>query len=562
MDQIRQLVLALCEHVPSRFSPVVATLAERGEWTQVQDLSLGSPTDYDSADDYHASAIVVELLRKCLIPGVADENLLREGAVRTFLDSEDQCRRTNLRMRDVRDNPAFRQSHGRVFEFVTRWRKRLRNALGKPPSTLVPRFSGGATMSDKAKRTTLPDKLASIPTTYPLSHRWVPQFWDTAWGRAVQQHEYPIRYITYNTFFTVPKDSKKVRGCCKEASLALAYQLALGQELRVALRRLGIDLRDGKELHMALAREGSVDGRLATVDLSNASDTIAYDLVKLVVPQPWFEVLDSLRAPETFVDELGCVTLEKFSSMGNGFTFELETLLFHTLAQTVVEVMDGNPRLVSTFGDDIVLPSKAAPMLLDALRFFGFTPNERKTFISGPFRESCGGDYFDGVPVRAFYLEEIPTTPQQWIALANGLRALNRPQWTAKAWRYALKQIPTDIRRCRGPEGLGDIVIHDIEAAWQIKARGLPGYPPHPDGLEEVKVRCYRPIHQSYTLDRWGPHAAFAALLAGANPDEVIPRGEPLGFKLGWVSVLHDAFPVDNKRSTDLLWSVAGMAEG
>ena len=167
-------------------------------------------------------------------------------------------------------------------------------------------------------------------------------------------------------------------------------------------------MRHAKLRHMRLARLASA-GRLscATIDLSNASDTVAYQLVKLVLPPDWFELLISLRAPFTDMDGKR-VRLEKFSSMGNGFTFALETLLFWTLCDTV---SNGEAQVLRVFGDDIIVDTAHAKACVKALEFFGFTPNAKKTFLEGPFRESCGGDYFNGVSVRAVYVKNLPDEP-------------------------------------------------------------------------------------------------------------------------------------------------------
>lgn len=153
------------------------------------------------------------------------------------------------------------------------------------------------------------------------------------------------------------------------------------------------------------------------------------------------------------------VYLEKFSSMGNGFTFELETILYRTLAATVC-----GRSSVSAFGDDLIVLSDMFRDVLATLRFFGFTPNEKKTFGEGPFRESCGGDFFNGKPVRAHYLKELPNEPQHWIKLHNGLcRVGDNGIHLGAALYFCQDQVPNHIRACKGPKQLGDIVFRDDE---------------------------------------------------------------------------------------------------
>jgi hypothetical protein len=89
--------------------------------------------------------------------------------------------------------------------------------------------------------------------------------------------------------------------------------------------------------------------------------------------------------------------------MGNGFCFPLETLLF-TVA--CVAVGAGKPGIDFTvYGDDIIVRKQYFEPLLQLLRYMGFTANTDKTFSMGPFRESCGADWFGGVDVRPFTLD-------------------------------------------------------------------------------------------------------------------------------------------------------------
>jgi hypothetical protein len=235
------------------------------------------------------------------------------------------------------------------------------------------------------------------------------------------------------------------------------------------------------------------------------------------------------------------VRLEKFSSMGNGFTFELETLIFWAISSGVQDAH--NEWNVHVYGDDIIIPSESFDDVKHALEFFGFSLNKEKSFKDGAFRESCGSDYFNGVAVRPYYIEEFPNGPEDWIALANGLRRLacqdlHAPcRWVnlRRAWFRALDNIPTPVRSCRGPAELGDIVIHDDEFAWHTRERK--------NCIRYLKV--YRP--RALTRVRWEGFAyevqfAAALYLAGKGRDRRVrdpngnltPRSPELSFKVGW----------------------------
>ena len=289
---------------------------------------------------------------------------------------------------------------------------------------------------------------------------------------------------------------------------------------------------------MLLARLGSLTGATATIDLSMASDTVATNLVKLVVPKAWFSLLMRLRSPFTFVDG-HWTKLEKFSSMGNGFTFELETLLFRSLAEVIgrrcgIREDPYTPGLTtSVFGDDIVVPRSIAEALVAALRFFGFTPNENKTFLDGPFRESCGGDYWSGRDVRPHFQRQAASEPHHIIALANGINRYRKRRDPSgvggiclKPWFTALDGLPSHIRRLRGPEDLGDLVIADAD--WlkhnPVIVRSSIRY-----------LRVWRPVTVGETpWIHWRPGVQLAVALFNCRETD----DEPIRPPRGWYPML------------------------
>jgi hypothetical protein len=151
-----------------------------------------------------------------------------------------------------------------------------------------------------------------------------------------------------------------------------------------------------------------------------ASDTLAIELVRDLLPPDWFDILWALRSPNGNFD--GTIRpWAKFSSMGNGYTFELETIIFLALAKSVCEVKGIKHSQVSVFGDDIILPTDAFAAFSDVLRYSGFCINKEKSFTRGHFRESCGGDYFQGRDVRPFYLKRQIRSVRDLIFLRNSL---------------------------------------------------------------------------------------------------------------------------------------------
>lgn len=155
-----------------------------------------------------------------------------------------------------------------------------------------------------------------------------------------------------------------------------------------------------------LARAGSIDGSYATIDLSEASDRVSLALVKLLLRDHPF-LLTAVLACRTQRSELPdgtIVLLRKFASMGSALCFPIETLVFATIAMMANwriahsrQVDEVNLRV---YGDDIIVRADAANETVSLLEAFGLKVNTDKSFLSGNFRESCGGDFFEGTPVN------------------------------------------------------------------------------------------------------------------------------------------------------------------
>jgi hypothetical protein len=200
----------------------------------------------------------------------------------------------------------------------------------------------------------------------------------------------------------VPKNASSLRTTCTQPGLSMMFQLGIGDYLAGLLKRLGLDITD-QTRNQRLAREGSLTGDLATLDLRSASDTISCGLVEHLLPMPWYEFLAYGRASYCEFPHKRIIRLSQFSSMGNGFTFPLQTLIFWALTCTCVPRHQRH--LVSVYGDDIICPTSCVAAVRDLLTVAGFWLNEEKSFSAGPFRESCGADYMNGINVRPAYLK-------------------------------------------------------------------------------------------------------------------------------------------------------------
>ncbi|DAD52479.1 RNA-directed RNA polymerase [ssRNA phage SRR5467090_3] len=246
----------------------------------------------------------------------------------------------------------------------------------------------------------------------------------------------------------VPKNAKTDRAIMVEPWLNSIVQLAVGDYMARRLKAFGVDLTD-QERNKSLAREGSLTGALATLDLSSASDSISTGLVEHLLPPDWFDFLLRFRTG-VVVESDGSVTrLQKFSSMGNGFTFPLESLVFWALTRACCNRRE----TVSVYGDDIICPTHRVDKVLSVLTATGFLVNQEKSFWTGPFRESCGGDYLSGIDVRPCFIKG-PLTGHDMFRLHNFyMRDLDR-----ELASVVRKHIDDSIALL-GPDGFGDGVL-------------------------------------------------------------------------------------------------------
>jgi hypothetical protein len=215
---------------------------------------------------------------------------------------------------------------------------------------------------------------------------------------------------------TVPKNEETERTIAIEPSGNMCLQLAAGKYLEETLRYIGLDISTQQPKNKAMAKRGSVLGDVATLDLKAASDMISIDLVRALMPPEWFDLLMKIRSPFIQVPngtkEASWVELNMISTMGNGFTFPLMTLIIVSLIYGY-RCSIGGPRLfinwkdTCVFGDDIIVPTTEYALAVDTLTRAGLIVNLDKSYSRGPFRESCGGDYLNGVDITPFYVKSL-----------------------------------------------------------------------------------------------------------------------------------------------------------
>lgn len=268
------------------------------------------------------------------------------------------------------------------------------------------------------------------PGLYNMYRRYIAGFpeWKNAEETRLLSYGEPD-IVKGNRLDFVPKNDDISRSICVEPSLNMFYQLGFEQILNERLANFwGVNLQYQQFKNRELARKGSFDGSFATIDLSSASDSISLPMLKWLLPPDFYSWLEKFRSPVSRLPNGEHVELHMISTMGNGYTFPLQTIIFSAIVLAAFR-LDGLAPIFpfgdesgnfGVNGDDIVVPTRIYPKVLRLLHLLGFTPNQAKTFVEGPFRESCGGDYFEGRNLRGVYIKTLQG-PHDYYSVINQL---------------------------------------------------------------------------------------------------------------------------------------------
>lgn len=325
----------------------------------------------------------------------------------------------------------------------------------------------------------------------------------------------------------VPKSAEISRTICTEPLLNMMFQKGIGSIITQQLRwSCGIDLRSQQFKNRILARLGSETGRFGTIDLSSASDSMSLGLVNEFFPSQVVHWLELCRSPVTILPDGSQEELHMVSSMGNGFTFPLQTLFFLSLvygAYRVKGLCFDRPSRQSlgnfaVFGDDIIVVKEAYDLVVKLLSLCGFSVNVDKSFNEGFFRESCGGDYYLGHNVRGVYIQHLDDMQDKFSAINR----LN--DWSA---RHGVLLYRTISWLSRGVHKLY-VPLHESETAGiraplravsPSRVRGSNGafsYRYYHDAAREVNVRDQTVADRRICGGVFNPSAILLSALAGA----------------------------------------------
>lgn len=460
----------LCEVINTPRSLAVSLMLQYQEWGEYIALSIDHSA-YEDPRHFALDYLVTEILRK-------NENLplgidRKQVALDAFKASEALCYNTNIRIRQC--EPVWARA----------LRRNIARILGDLPQSDLDfvssrfRFGPGATTGVRGQGSSLSDKYEK---PIHLTTGLLP-FFKTVLGE--RWHSFangPHHIVEGNKFTTVPKTAKTDRGICVEPTLNIYVQLGIGALIRRKLQQVGIDLnKQDKNRYLAQIADRA---ELCTIDLSSASDSLSTELVHHYLPERWIHLLGICRSEKCSIGNEPPIELEKWSSMGNGYTFELESLIFTAVCKTFVPSEEAHH--VSVYGDDIIVPRRYATQVIDALNFLGFRVNQQKSFLAGSFFESCGHDYFKGQNVRPFYLKSERKDIPFALQTANKLRAwchrLNHgvscDNTFEDVWRHLVRKIPRTWRRLYVPFSFGDSGLNvSFEEARPDRAKdGVEGY--------------------------------------------------------------------------------------
>lgn len=309
-------------------------------------------------------------------------------ALSAFEASERRCRRTN----ELWEDGIPRLSS---FQMLSHMRDIIYRVLGStpPPISELPLFLGrGATYKvgmAKPRGQKLDPKSGNDATLQLLRHSDV---------MASLPHIEAVNLVPGSRLTTVPKSYKTDRVICVEPTINGMVQRGYGKLIRRKLFDVfGLDIRTQQGVNRGMISTSGGCEKYATIDFAAASDTISFNVVRHLLPWDWFEALAAAACPRYEING-EWREFEKFSSMGCGFTFELETLIFSAMC-----VASGStPGEWSVFGDDVIVRRELAGVVQHLGEDLGFEVNVDKTYASGPFRESCGFDSFNGICVTPF----------------------------------------------------------------------------------------------------------------------------------------------------------------
>lgn len=499
-DAIRRYLSA----IDTPRSLTVWLLYKNGEHDQLTALDI-EPRNYENSYRFRLDYCATNFLSKASFLRTSFDR--KEVALKKFHEYETLCAETNNRFRRPELDPL---NSGSNVWLLNATRRKISQILGDySADELVDEANWGPGVSTllKGAEVSAYNKFHAergiTRDLYALVSGWFPSAYPLWWkhlSHGLSDGECAFTVVAGNDIVTVPKNSKTDRVIAIEPGINLWFQKAIGSMIRRRLSRVGVDL-NSQETNQRLAKYGSTlpyfeegDFSLSTVDFSSASDSISLEVVRELLPPRWFQIMDACRSKIGML-ATGPLRWNKFSSMGNGFTFELESLIFYAAASACVEYYAFEHNItvgrhstdywVNVFGDDVIIPSHAFSLFQSFSEFLGFRVNPKKSYFTGKFRESCGSHYFDGLVCKPVYLKDRLRHVEDLYKLANAIRRLAHRHCSFSGcdsrfhnvWSYLVDRVPEPLR-FKVPDSAGDTgFVSNFDEACPPRARnGIEGY--------------------------------------------------------------------------------------
>ena len=175
----------------------------------------------------------------------------------------------------------------------------------------------------------------------------------------------------------VPKSFKSFRTISMEPTTLQYFQQGVWKAIDSQVRRNSylrrrIDFHD-QERNQRLAAQGSLMRDYATLDLSAASDSVSYVLVKKLFKGTWLlRYLVTTRSTKTIFPDGTFLDLKKFAPMGSSLCFPVESIIFASICEYVTRRHHVNGHY-SVFGDDIIVPTQCAETTIQLLNSLGLS---------------------------------------------------------------------------------------------------------------------------------------------------------------------------------------------
>ena len=435
-------------------------------------------------------------------------------------------------------------------------------------STLVPRHGPGAT-ADRLRgnaKYSVSEWSLRLESVFPYGDYALPSWRSNNQLDRVKflepGAERPVKVVAVPKTLKTPRIIAEEPTCMQYLQQALSHQFVDAIEKHIPstpswrgkmcdLGRFFIGFKE-QEPNRLLALRGSINCDLATLDLSEASDRVLNRHVELLLsgfPQ-LNEAVQATRSTKADVPGQGVIPLIKFASMGSALCFPMEAMVFVTIVFCAIayerrvplsrEMILSLAGSVRVYGDDIVVPVEYVHRVIQFLEAFGLKVNMDKSFWNGKFRESCGGDYYDGewvTPVRL--RKELPRSlADDQADEVVGLVAFRNLLYWSGYWKTAGRIDDWLTTLFKGDWSIVDVTAADLgrESVLPYKAERL-----HPQThvplVRGVRVRSTTPVSPITGEGALLKFLLKRSYIPSQDPKHLERQGRPVavGIKRGWI---------------------------